>query len=289
MRLDRYAAERLKILTRSQVKARSLTARVNGKEAKISRILKSGDRLELNWDDPEPLNLIPEDLPLKILYEDENAVVVNKKQGMVVHPGAGNFRGTLANALIFRRKALNAGENFRAGIVHRLDKDTSGIIIAAYNDKTLTFLSDQFKNRAVKKVYAAIVSGIPAEQSGRIETCIIRDARDRKKFAASLEKGKSALTFYRVIRSWKNYSLLLLKPKTGRTHQLRVHMRFLGHPILGDPLYGKPDPRFPNAALMLHAKRLTLLLPEDETPRSFKTALPPRFRELIQKLDSVEL
>ncbi|MDR2485237.1 MAG: RluA family pseudouridine synthase [Treponema sp.] len=289
LRLDRYVAEYLKLLTRSQIKARALTAKRNGKAVKISRALKSGDRLELSWADPEPTDLIPEDLPLEVIYEDERVVVVNKEQGMVVHPGAGNHRGTLANALLFRRLrqgGLDAGEAFRPGIVHRLDKDTSGVIIAAYNNEALAFLAEQFKNRKAVKSYGAIVKGTLTESSGRIETRITRDPRDRKRFIVSTEKGKAALTRYRVVRSWGGYSLLLLMPKTGRTHQLRVHLRYLGHPILGDPLYGVPDPQFPQASLMLHAKRLTLLLPGDRKPRAFKTPLPLRFHELLGNLES---
>ncbi|MDR2535619.1 MAG: RluA family pseudouridine synthase [Treponema sp.] len=288
LRLDRYVAEYLKLLTRSQIKARVLTARLNGKAVKISRLLTCGDRLELNWADPEPADLIPEDLPLEIVYEDSQVVVINKRQGMVVHPGAGNPRGTLANALMFRRLVqggLDAGEAFRPGIVHRLDKDTSGIIIAAYDDETLRFLSEQFKNRKVRKTYGAIVKGALSEPSGFIQTRLIRDPQNRKRFTVSAEKGKTALTLYRVIRSWGSHSFILLRPKTGRTHQLRVHLRWLGHPILGDPLYRGEDSAFPQASLMLHAKRLSLLLPSDPVLRTFKTPFPLRFREVIRKLD----
>lgn len=286
LRLDRYVAEYLKLLSRSQIKARSLSARLNGKCIKISRILKAGDRLDLSWNDSQPADIIPEDLPLDIIYENDDLAVINKAQGMVVHPGAGNHSGTLANALLFRKRNLNSGEIFRPGIVHRLDKDTSGVIVVAYNDSTLKFLSDQFKSRLVKKTYTAIVSGTLPAQCGRIETRITRDERNRKKFTVSTEKGKTALTFYKVIRSWKNYSLLLLRPKTGRTHQLRVHLRCLGNPILGDPLYSAPDRNFPQASLMLHAKRLTILLPKERDKKTFKAPLPPRFKELIRKLDA---
>ncbi|MDR1301628.1 MAG: RluA family pseudouridine synthase [Treponema sp.] len=280
LRLDRYVAEYLQVLTRSQIKSRVLTARLNGKEVKRSRLVKSGDRLELTWATPEPVDLLPEDIPLELIYEDEQVVVLNKPQGMVVHPGAGNHRGTLANALLFRRLhqgGLAAGAAFRPGIVHRLDKDTSGVIIAAYNDQALTFLSDQFKNRTVRKCYGALVHGSLAVPFGLIETGIIRDPRDRKRFTVSKDQGKRARTRYRVIRSWGTHSLLLLRPYTGRTHQLRVHLRYIGHPILGDPLYGIPDPRFPGVSLMLHAKSLRLILPGDQEPRTFETSLPQRF------------
>jgi 23S rRNA pseudouridine1911/1915/1917 synthase len=306
-RLDRYVAERLRLLTRSQLKTRLLEARVNGKPVKLSRLLKAGDTLDLSWADPEPLTLTPENIPLEILYEDTRVIVVNKAQGMVVHPGAGNHRGTLANALLHRRLVRGgAGEGgiegssplgLRPGIVHRLDKDTSGVIIAAWDDGALTFLSDQFKNRQARKLYAAIVQGIPSAAEGRIESRIVRDSRDRKRFTVSVDKGKSALTQYRVIRTWPDisagawpggsrsgYSLLLLRPRTGRTHQLRVHLRYLGHPIVGDPIYGAPDPRFPHASLMLHAKSLSLLLPDRDETVLFKAPLPERFRVMMGAL-----
>jgi 23S rRNA pseudouridine1911/1915/1917 synthase len=277
-------AEYLQALTRSQLKSRGLGAKLNGKAVKRSRLVRNGDRLDLTWADPEPRDLLPEDLPLELIYEDEQVVVVNKAQGMVVHPGAGNYRGTLANALLFRRLqrgGLEAGEAFRPGIVHRLDKDTSGVIIAAYTDQALAFLSDQFKTRKVRKRYGALVRGSLAVPSGSIETRIRRDPRDRKRFTVSQDQGKIALTRYRVIRSWGTHSLLVLGPQTGRTHQLRVHMRHIGHPILGDPLYGIGDPCFPGLSLMLHAKSLSILLPGDQQPRTFRTSLPHRFRDII--------
>jgi 23S rRNA pseudouridine1911/1915/1917 synthase len=295
LRLDRYVAEYLKLFSRSQIKARRLSASLNGKEVRISRILKGGDKLCLRWEDDPETELIPEEIPLDILYEDDRVVVVNKAQGMVVHPGAGNRRGTLANALFFRRQSrsfLPAGTagsaGLRPGIVHRLDKDTSGVIIAAYDDEALAFLSDQFKNRTVRKTYAALVTGTPRESSGRIEGSIVRDPRDRKKFALSQDqgRGKPSLTLYRVVRSWGNHSLLLLRPRTGRTHQLRVHLRGLGHPVLGDPLYGRPDSRFPGASLMLHAKSLSILLPGRAAAETFRTLLPSRFREITEALNS---
>jgi 23S rRNA pseudouridine1911/1915/1917 synthase len=273
-------AEYLQVLTRSQLKSRALGIKLNGKEVKPSRLVRKGDRLELTWADPEPGLLLPEDIPLELIYEDAQVVVLNKAQGMVVHPGAGNYRGTLANALLFRRLhqgGLWAGEAFRPGIVHRLDKDTSGVIIAAYTDEALAFLSDQFKTRKVRKRYGALVRGSLASPSGSIETRIRRDPRDRKRFIVSPDQGKIALTRYRVIRSWGTHSLLVLGPQTGRTHQLRVHLRHIGHPILGDPLYGTGDPGFSGLSLMLHATSLSLVLPGDTKPRTFRTALPRRF------------
>jgi 23S rRNA pseudouridine1911/1915/1917 synthase len=227
------------------------------------------------------------------MYEDRRVVVINKAQGMVVHPGAGNRRGTLANALLFRRlrregapvqSGVFAGPaGLRPGIVHRLDKDTSGVIIAAWDDEALAFLADQFKNRRVKKNYLALIPGALKEGEGRIETMISRDSRDRKRFTVS-GAGRIAVTRYRILRSWKSHSLLLLRPKTGRTHQLRVHMRHLGHPISGDPVYGGVDPLFPDCGLLLHAHSLSLILPGHDEAQTFRAPLPERFRRAIKKL-----
>ena len=296
VRLDVYTASVLGLLTRSQIKSRNLTATVNGKVVKVSRPVKPGDRIALSWDERPPPELPPENIPLSVIYEDETCVVLNKAQGMVVHPGAGNYRGTLVNALLWRRRAADGrqcGEQCYAGdvragpqygerpfIVHRLDKDTSGILIAAYTEDALRFLSGQFKERAVKKTYAAIVAGIPPGERGRIDTDICRDTRNRKTFMVSGTGGKRAVTRYKLIRSVVSgggaYSLLLLRPRTGRTHQLRVHLRHIGCPILGDPLYHKKDPRFPAATLMLHALSLEITLPCGERGM-FRAPLPERF------------
>jgi 23S rRNA pseudouridine1911/1915/1917 synthase len=205
---------------------------------------------------------------------------------MVVHPGAGNRRGTLANALYHRRLERNncRNEGLRPGIVHRLDKDTSGVIIAAYDDEAHAFLAGQFKARKVKKTYAAIVKGILTAKAGRIETLIARDPKDRKRFAVSTH-GKASLTLYRVAKEWPSHSLVLLRPKTGRTHQLRVHLRYLGNPVIGDAVYGFGDSLFPEAALMLHAKSLEITLPGGSGSHKFKSPLPERFVEMMNKLD----
>jgi 23S rRNA pseudouridine1911/1915/1917 synthase len=303
-RLDRYVAEQLRLLTRSQVKQRNLSARVNGSPVKVSRVIKGGDALSLSWDDALPSELLPENLPLDVIYEDERVIVINKAQSMVVHPGAGNRTGTVANAILYRRLfrtglsvaggagVLSRGArearpelppysassanlpNFRPGIVHRLDKDTSGVLIAAYDDEALVFLAEQFKNRKTRKLYAAMVKGVPKAGEGLIETFIARDPHDRKRFTVCADRGKAAITRYKVIRSWGDHSLLLLRPKTGRTHQLRVHMRHIGCPIIGDPIYGIADPSRP---LMLHAKSLSITLPDREEPSVFKAPLPERF------------
>lgn len=308
MRLDRYISEVLNLISRSQVKARHLCAQVNGKDVKVSRIVVPGDQISLSWDAPEPTDLVPEDIPFEILYEDDRVIVINKPQGLVVHPGAGNKRGTLANGILFRRMlrgkmplAETAGAAtrektgsaqgsaevlLRPGIVHRLDKDTSGVIIATYDDEALVFLSNQFKARQTKKTYVAIVRGRLPQSKGRIETFIARDKHNRKLFTCTKNQGKHAVTLYRVLREYGSYSLVLLRPKTGRTHQLRVHMRSLGCPILGDPLYSAKDHRFPKATLMLHALRLRIHLPDHSEPEQFTAPLPERFKEILKNLKS---
>ncbi|MCL2832929.1 MAG: RluA family pseudouridine synthase [Treponema sp.] len=300
LRLDRYVAENLKILSRSQIKSRKLRAAVNGKEVKVSRLLRGGETLDLFWEDAPVYDLVPQDIPLEIVYEDENVAVINKPQGMVVHPGAGNYNGTLANALYFRRLCRNAGSGLppapgdylsqgdlspgiRPGIVHRLDKDTSGLIITAWDEGTHFFLAEQFKQRKVIKTYAAIVSGCPPDSCGQIEKPIGRDRNNRKLFAVNTN-GKKSLTLYKVAKTWGNYSLLLIRPKTGRTHQIRVHLKYLGFPIVGDPLYGAKDGILQGCTLMLHAKRLTIKLPGTGR-QTFRTKFPARFNDVFSVLD----
>jgi pseudouridine synthase, RluA family len=269
---------------------------VNGAIAKASRPLKEGDALEVSWTDEAPAALEPEELALSILYEDDRALVIDKAQGMVTHPGAGNHRGTLANALLFialRDRATrpeSRAQAARGGIVHRLDKDTSGLIVAAKDLEAQVFLAEQFKARTTRKEYRAILRGVPRQSEGRIEDRLARDRRDRKRFASVAEGGKVAVTEYRVLASWRSeagesYSYLSLRPKTGRTHQLRVHMAGLGTPILGDPLYGRPDGRFPEASLMLHAYRLKIILPGREEASTFVAPLPERFKRTLATLE----
>ena len=295
-RLDRYIADHLKILSRSQIKARRLEAILNGKSVKVSRILKGGEKLELVWAEAENHLLIPQNLPLNVIYEDDRVIVVNKAQGMVVHPGAGNWQGTLANALLYRKLCqknegtkILIGETIRPGIVHRLDKDTSGVLIAAWDEEAHAFLSAQFKARKVRKTYAAIVQGCPGEAKGCIETIIYRSRRNRKTFTTqesdrASSRGRRSVTYYKVVKSNGKYSLLLLRPKTGRTHQLRVHLKDMRTPVLGDPLYGQPDKTFPKAALMLHSKRLGIVLPENEKQILFSSSLPERFLEILRRM-----
>ena len=291
-RADKYIADIAGVLSRSQLKARNAVISVNGKTVKPSLHLKPGDLVEVRWIEEPEHSFDPEKLDVAILYEDENVFVFDKAQGMVTHPANGNWHGTLANAALWLDAERRGGEGPpRGGIVHRLDKDTSGVIIVARNTPTHEFLSAQFKNRTTRKEYWAILCGSPKEASGRIENDLARDKRDRKKFAEYESGGKRAVTDYKVLAAWsldksRSYALVALYPRTGRTHQLRVHMAGLHCPILGDPLYGKKDPFLPDATLMLHARRLRIVLPDSEEPKLFKAPLPRRFKAAIAAMEA---
>lgn len=290
VRLDVFISDHMRLFSRSQVRARVVSVEVNGKPVRLGRKLKLGDTVRVTWSDQPPTSIVAESIPLSILYEDGDTLVVDKAQGMVVHPAAGNRAGTLVNAVLGHcaglGEAFGSGEP-RPGIVHRLDKDTSGVIVVAKNPASLEHLASQFRSRTVRKRYIAVVRGTLPAPSGRIETLLGRHPRDRKRFACLRTGGKPSLTFYRVLRQYPGYALVSLRPRTGRTHQLRVHMRHLRAPILGDPLYGGADPRFPGVGLMLHARSLEIRLPGQQAPRRFDAPLPPRFRAVLRELQSL--
>lgn len=290
-RLDTYVSKNLESFSRSRLKNGVEKILLNDKIAKLSAKVNDGDKIFIQWQDPIPEALIPENIPLEILYEDENVTVVNKKQGMVTHPACGNWSGTLVHALLYHwgmteSKLNEKAGNHRRGIVHRLDKDTSGIIICAKNFNSEEWLQNQFKDRRVKKEYIAIVKGIPKEKSGSVKINMIRDSKNRKKFTTTDDssKGKFSHTVYRCIATYGNYSLMKLKLKTGRTHQIRVHMKYLGCPILGDPIYGTKDSLFDSATLMLHSKTLGIRLPQNEDFTTFDSSVPIRFKKVMHKL-----
>jgi len=286
LRVDRFIAS-LGLFSRSQIGRRSVVVTdPSGAELKFSRKLKDGDTIILEWDDPPSSEINPEYLELKIIYEDEHCVVVDKAQGVVVHPAYGHVHGTLVQGLLYRYKELEqafGGDRVRPGIVHRLDKDTSGLIIAAKDPDSLEFLSEQFRERRVKKTYLAVVRGRMPFSEGEIDEPIGRDPRDRKKFAVRTRNSKHALTRYRVLGESGGYSLLQLRILTGRTHQIRVHLQSLGCPVLGDPLYSRGSPAFPDATLMLHSWKLALELP-DKGKKRFKADIPSRFELLLPEL-----
>jgi len=284
-RIDTYIADVLKLFSRSQVKRRVTVLRVNGKPAKLSKHLLPGDRLEIAYSEEQGLPLEPEAIELRILYEDQNVLVLDKEQGMVVHPAGGNWNGTLVNALLWHCRNLKNGfaaEEGRPGIVHRLDKDTSGVLIAAKNAKVRELLSEQFRRRKVMKRYLAIVTGSLPAARGRIDTWIARDPHHRKRFTCLMPGSKAsrarrAITFYREIKRLDGFTVVSLRPRTGRTHQLRVHMAHLGCPIVGDRLYGWKARGQGNLTLMLHAQRLRITLPGEQQPRVFEAPVPDRF------------
>ena len=259
---------------------------INGNQGKFSSKIKSGDKIEIQWQEQIPQDIQPQDLPLNIVYEDDDVTVVNKEQGMVTHPAAGNWTGTLVNALLFHWGRGAVETSHRPGIVHRLDKDTSGLIITAKNIASETWLQTQFQQRRVKKEYIAIVVGRPPAASGNIKTQLIRDPKNRKRFKAVTDssQGKFAHTVYRCIACYGPFSLMRLRLKTGRTHQIRVHMKHIGCPILGDPIYGSKNQVFPGATLMLHSSLLALRLPQREDFVTFKTATPVRFKKILKVL-----
>jgi len=291
-RLDVYLVERLKLLSRSQLKERVVEIRLNGKKVKASHRVTPGGELEVLLRPPEEPQFAPEALPLRILYEDSRVIVVDKPAGMVVHPGAGVHRGTLVQGLLYHIKTLKdtfPEEPIRPGIVHRLDKDTSGVLIAAKNPEALEFLSAQFRTKKVEKTYLAIVKGTPLKREGWVGGKLVRDPGNRKRFRlveGEGVRGKPMQTWYRVLRSYGGYAFVLLKPRTGRTHQLRVQMQSLGCPILGDPVYSRKgklkeelSPR-----LYLHAYCLKITLPGEEAPRIFYSILPPDFKDALRTL-----
>ena len=296
-RLDKYIASLPNGMNRSKLKSGVTEILVNGKKVKISQKVKANDQIDIQWEDNIPDDITPEDIPLEILYEDANVTVVNKPQGMVTHPACGNWTGTLVNALLYHWgreavKAVKEGSDSeilqarRPGIVHRLDKETSGIIITAKNRESEEYLQKQFKDKSLQKEYICICCGKPKSRDGDIRTQIIRDPKNRHRFKAVIDtdEGKFARTLYHCIATYGNYSLMRVRIKTGRTHQIRVHMKYLGCPILGDSIYAHTDSNFKDASLMLHSVQLKIKLPGKAEYTTFRTPTPERFIEVEKKL-----
>lgn len=300
-RIDAYVAENSE-LTRSAaaklVESGDIT--VNGKEIAKNYKLRAGDEVEIELPEPEPDRAEPEDIPLDVVYEDDDIIVVNKPCGMVVHPAAGNPRGTLVNALLYRCKGSLSGIGgvVRPGIVHRIDKDTSGLLVAAKNDEAHNSLAEQLKVHAVSRVYYAIIIGSFAEDSGTVDAPIGRHPTDRKKMAVLKEgqgTARNAVTHYTVIARYKGFSLVRCELETGRTHQIRVHMAYKGHPLVGDVIYGGGRTRFEAAnkhlinGQCLHAKELSLTHPKTGKLMHFECELPEDMKKLIEKLEKTIL
>ncbi|MBR5987042.1 MAG: RluA family pseudouridine synthase [Clostridia bacterium] len=285
IRLDVYLAEKLE-KTRSAVLKAIEEGRVllNGKPpAKAGVKINLGDVIALDFPEPRPISAAPQDIPIDVLYEDNDIVVVNKPQGMVTHPASGSPDGTLVNALLYRVRDLSGinGE-IRPGIVHRLDKDTSGVLVVAKNDAAHLALSKQISSKKALRYYYALVVGNVAQDEGKIEKAIARSKKDRKQMAVS-EEGRNALTLFKVIERFKGYTLLECELRTGRTHQIRVHMKSIGHPVVGDPVYGKPSPLAPTGQL-LHAHKLVLYHPVTGEKMTFTAPVNETFAAALQKL-----
>lgn len=254
---------------------------------KSSLKVKQGDIVEIEEIEAKEIELKPQDIPLDIIYEDDDIIVVNKQKGLVVHPANGNPDGTLVNAImnICKDSLSGIGGEIRPGIVHRLDKDTSGLIIIAKNDKAHINLSQQIKNREVKKTYIALVRGVISENEATINMPIARSTKDRKKMAVSKD-GKNAITHFKVLKRYDRYTLVEVKIETGRTHQIRVHMSHIGYPIVGDTVYSNGKNPFGVIGQMLHSQKLTFRHPITNKELSLEAPLPTYFIEVLNKLEN---
>ncbi len=283
-RLDQYLAGQLPELSRARIQAliKSGSITVNGKATKAKTPVEAGMRVEVDIPEPEPAEAQPQDIPIKVLYEDADVIVIDKESGMVVHPAAGNPDGTLVNAVLFHCGDLSGiGGVERPGIVHRLDKDTSGCIVVAKNDAAHLSLTSQFAERDTSKIYLAVVQGRPKEDEGTVFTNIGRHPVNRMKMCVvNPGSGKPAITDYRVLRydASCDSSLVMCTLHTGRTHQIRVHMLHLGHPLIGDPIYAHPQrQKAKPGRLMLHAWRLAFNHPADGRRISIQSEIPAEY------------
>lgn len=290
MRLDVYVANHTDRISRSTLSEKETIILLNGKPQKKSKIVRQGDAITIIYQETFFCGIAGEDIPLKVLYEDEDMLIIDKDQGMVVHPGHGNMEHTVVNALVHRYgdqfcDSLQDGEDeedaldlgspaVRPGIVHRLDKDTSGVLVIARNRLAHRELSDQFKKRSTKKIYIALVKGVFSKKRGTIEKHLKRDPKDRKKFTTCEDtEGRSAKTEWEVLRQFPRFALVRITLHTGRTHQIRVHMSKAGHPIIGDVIYGKED----GTTLMLHAMLLEVESPSTGRRIRCRAPMPERF------------
>ena len=279
-------------LTRSAVKklAERGLILLDGKSVKAGQSARAGETLFVTLPDPEPIEAVAEDIPLKIVYEDDDFAIIDKAQGMTVHAGAGNTRGTLVNALLFNLRSLSSiNGKIRPGIVHRLDKDTSGLLVVAKNDSSHLSLSKQIAEKSCKREYLALLEGVLKEDEGRIVTQIGRDSKDRLKMAVLPQgKGRRAETEFTVVRRFQFNTLVRFNLKTGRTHQIRVHAKYLSHPVVGDKLYGYQKQRFHLEGQLLHACRLTLTHPSTGETMCFESPLPDYFERVLEVLAKEE-
>jgi len=286
-RLDVYLAEVLDEWTRSQIKKQinNKGAFINNKQAKAGNIVKTNDEVSISFNKESGLeDVVPENIPINIVYEDNDIIVINKPQGMVVHPAPGNYSGTLVNALLYYLKEnLSTMSDIRPGIVHRIDKDTSGLLVVAKNNYSHAKLAEQFATHESRRTYVALLEGNLKTESGRIENFLNRDPKDRKKYTV-LDSGKIAITNYQVLERFEGYTLCEFKLETGRTHQIRVHSKFINHPIVGDKTYGFSKQKFNLDGQLLHAKKLEIRHPKTNKQMLFECDLPDYFINTLKKL-----
>ena len=289
VRIDKYLAEQLPDITRSYLQKllKDGSVQMNGKPVKTSTKTAAGAVIELTIPDPEEPEILPEDIPLDILYEDSDVILINKPKDMVVHPAAGHYTGTLVNALMYHCKGDLSGINgvLRPGIVHRIDKDTTGVLIVCKNDKAHNALAEQLKEHSITRKYRAIVCGNLKEDEGTVDAPLGRHPQDRKKMAIVRTGGKRAVTHYRVLERFGNYTYIECQLETGRTHQIRVHMASLGHPLLGDEVYGRVKSPFKLEGQTLHAMVLGFIHPTTGEYMEFEAPLPEYFEKLLRKLE----
>ncbi|TDT61828.1 RluA family pseudouridine synthase [Fonticella tunisiensis] len=287
-RIDVYISEKLNDLSRSQVQKliNDEKIKLKNKKVKSNYKIKPGDEISVDIPEPVKLEVVPEDIDIEIMYEDDYIAVVNKPQGMVVHPAAGNNSGTLVNALLARCTSLSSINGVvRPGIVHRIDKDTSGVLVVAKNDEAHRSLSEQIKEHSVKRVYMALTEGIIKNDSGTISAAIGRHPVERKKMAVVTKNGRHAITHYKVLKRYKENTLIEARLETGRTHQIRVHMAYIGHPLVGDPVYGYKKQKYKLKGQALHAAVLGFIHPATKEYMEFTAPLPEYFKELLRKID----
>ena len=288
-RLDKFLVEQLQEFSRSRIQGLIVEGfvDVNGRAAKkAGQTLESGFNVTVRIPPPTPTDLVAEDIPLNILFENNDLLVIDKPAGMVVHPAVGHSSGTLVNAVLgYDPEIEGIGGEERPGVVHRLDKETSGLILLAKNERAHRWLQDQFRLRKVEKTYLALVDGKPPTPSGRVEAYIGRDPSHRKKMAiVSESRGREAISEYKTVESFDEHTLLEFHPLTGRTHQIRLHCAFLGCPIVGDEVYGRKKPSIDIDRHFLHAFRLKIILPNEKQPKFFEAPLPNELEQVLVTL-----
>lgn len=287
-RLDKYLSLQLSEITRSflQKLIKEGYVKVEEQSVKANYKLKPDQTISVTIPPPKETEILPENIPLDILYEDEDLLVVNKPKNMVVHPSAGHYSGTLVNAVMYHCKDSLSGINgaIRPGIVHRIDKDTTGSLIVCKNDESHLFIAEQIKEHSIKRIYRGIVSGYLKEQESSIKGNIGRHPTDRKKMAILTDVGKYAITHYKVLEQWKNAAYMEFRLETGRTHQIRVHMAGIGHPLLGDTVYGNPKNPYKLNGQALHAMTIGFVHPRTREYLEISAPLPDYFEGLIKIL-----